>query len=129
MGALLQLGSVLATLPDPVLVGAGGAVGAVARYGVGELLGRESFPVSVVLVNAVGSFLAALVAFAHATDEVVLLVGVGICGSLTTFATFSFETVALWERDRRAAAVAHAVGTLAVCLLAVALGWLLAPIA
>lgn len=113
----------LAAVPDAHLVGTGGALGAVVRYAVGEVIEREAFPYSVVLVNVVGTFLAALVAFWEPSSHVTLLVAVGFCGALTTFSTFSFQTVHLWEQERNTAAVVHAVGTLAACLLSVGAAW------
>jgi len=122
------LGNGLGSAQPALLVGVGGALGAVTRYAVGEVAGRESFPSSVVLVNAVGSFLAALVMIRSPSSEATLLLAVGYCGSLTTFSTFSFQTVHLWEQERRLAAVLHAVGTLAASLAGVGLAVLLASI-
>lgn len=122
---LSSVSDLLGAVPPAQLVGAGGALGAVVRYVVGEAVERETFPYSVVLVNVAGTFLASLLAFAAPASEVALLVAVGFCGALTTFSTFSFQTVHLWEQDRRTAAAIHAGGTLAACLLGVAAAWLL----
>lgn len=113
-------------MESAVLVGIGGAIGAVLRYAVGEYVERETFPLSVLVVNVSGSFVAGLIAFAPVDGDAALLVGVGICGSFTTFSSFSFQAVHLWENDRRAAAVVHAVGNLLACLAAVGLAWVLA---
>lgn len=63
-----------------------GALGAVLRYLVSFL------PWGVLAVNVVGSFIAGL-ALASLTGEWQLVVLTGFCGGLTTFSTFSVETV------------------------------------
>ncbi|MDZ7701412.1 MAG: CrcB family protein [Halobacteriales archaeon] len=114
------------TALDPAqLVGLGGAAGAVLRYGVSRALAGRAFPVATLAVNAVGSFALALVTFANAGDAVLLAVGTGACGSFTTFSSFAFETVRLWEGgDRRLAAV-NALGNLAAAGVGIGLAWLL----
>ena len=106
------------------LVGTGGAIGALLRTYVSRAVDRESFPVGTLTVNVLGSFVLGALTFAAVGNDVALLVGTGICGSFTTFSSFSFETVRLWEEGERGRAVANALGTLAGALLAVGLAWL-----
>lgn len=70
-------------------------------------------------MNVVGSFVLGLVAFAETTGDVALFLGVGACGSFTTYSSFSFQTVRLWEAGDRRGAVGYAVGTLALCVAGV----------
>lgn len=107
------------------LVGVGGALGAVIRYGVYTVLPTDDYPSATLVVNVFGSFLLGLVAFGGAGDGSALFVGVGICGAFTTYSSFSVDVVRLWERDRKGAAIGHAVGNLACALLAVGVAWLL----
>jgi len=100
------------------LLGTGGAVGAVLRYGVDQLLVSDRFPLSTLVVNAVGSFVLGLVVFAGLRSEVVLLVGTGACGSFTTYSSFSVQTVRLWETGERLRATVYALGSLGLCLAA-----------
>lgn len=79
------------------LVGTGGAIGAVLRHFVGLWIRHDRFPFGTLSVNVGGSFVLGLVTFAGITNEVALLVGIGACGSFTTYSSFSFETVRLWE--------------------------------
>ena len=119
------LAPLLSYEPQPAhLVGTGGAIGAVLRHWVYLSLAGDRFPWPTLLVNAVGSFVFALVVVAGAEESVVQLVGVGICGAFTTFSTFSVETVQLWERGDRWVAVANAVGNLVLSLAAIGLAWL-----
>lgn len=108
-------------MEGPLLVGLGGGAGAACRYLVGLALADARYPLPTLVVNVLGSFLFGGLIFGGAADPVLLLVGVGFCGALTTYSTFSVETVRLWE-DSRLLAVGYALGTLAVCLVAAALG-------
>ncbi len=84
-----------------LLVGAGGFVGANARYLAGLVttawLGTR-FPFSTFFINASGSFLLGLVGTLAAErwlphpESFRLLLGVGFLGAFTTFSTFEFET-------------------------------------
>lgn len=103
------------------LVGTGGAVGAVCRHYVGVWLQHDRFPFGTLGVNVGGSFILGLVTFLGLPTDAALLVGTGACGSFTTYSSFSFETVRLWETGDRFRAALYAGGTLGLCLSAVAL--------
>ena len=111
-----------------LLVVLGGAVGAPARYladrWVTALL-PGPFPWGTFAVNAAGSFALGLL-MATAPAWLVALGGAGFCGALTTFSTFSFETVELLEHGRPATAVANVVASVVTSVAAAALGWWLA---
>jgi CrcB protein len=86
------------------LVGAGGALGAMARYGVGGLVNRNAalanFPFGTLAVNLLGCLLIGLGAgLADAKQafapEVRLFLFVGVLGGFTTFSSFGYETVML----------------------------------
>jgi len=114
---------------DPAhLVGIGGALGALARYYVGQAVDRKSFPLGTLTVNVVGSFVLGLVTFLAPRESVALLVGTGACGSFTTFSSFSFDTVRLWEQGRPAVALGNAVVNLAGALAAIGLAWVVASV-
>ncbi|GGK84153.1 fluoride efflux transporter CrcB [Haloarcula sebkhae] len=100
------------------LVGTGGALGAVARYTVGQLLASDRFPFSTLAVNVVGSFALGLVVFAGLNSDTALLVGTGACGSFTTYSSFSVQSVRMWETGDRLRASMYALGTLGLCLTA-----------
>lgn len=107
----------------------GGAVGALARYGLGGWVqGRTGFgfPLGTLVVNVLGCL---LIGFAlryleavRLAPEVRALVGVGVLGAFTTFSTFGYETVALLEDGAWVRAAAYALGSLALGLTAVYLG-------
>lgn len=85
-----------------VLIAAGGAAGAVARYGLSgwiQNLGGGSFPAGTLFVNAAGSLLMGLFwglsELVPVAPGIRLLFAVGFLGSFTTFSTFSLETFTL----------------------------------
>ena len=87
------------------------------------------FPWGTFTVNIIGSLVLGLVLGAASSGavpaSVVAFVGTGICGALTTFSTFGFETVRLLEEGSILAAAANAVGSLAAGLAAGTVGWAL----
>lgn len=109
----------------PVLVGIGGALGAVARYAVGELVQTDGVPAATLTVNVLGTFVLGLLTFGGAGSEIALLVGTGACGAFTTFSAFSVGTVEVWARGDRWLAVGYALGTLVAAGVALLLAWLL----
>lgn len=106
------------------LIGAGGAVGAVLRYLVYQVIPNETFPFATLTVNSIGSFVIGIVAFSGLNTPLTLFVAVGVCGAFTTYSTFSFETVGLWGDEAGWLAVANAAGNVALCLCAVGIAWL-----
>lgn len=105
------------------LVAVGGALGAVCRYQLSQWLAHDRLPVGTFTVNVVGSLLLGLIIGAGGSEHLVLFVGIGFCGAFTTYSSFSFETVRLWENGARLRATLYAVGTFSVCLLGYGLGW------
>jgi CrcB protein len=101
-------------LGNLISVAVGGAVGASLRYltgiGVVRLLGHSPFPVAIILVNVLGSFLMGVfvVAAAHrGLTHLSPLVMTGLLGGFTTFSAFSLEAVTLYERGEVGQAVLY----------------------
>lgn len=111
----------------------GGAIGAPLRY-LTDLLVQSRhdsvFPWGTFIVNVVGSFAlgvtAALVVGLGLPAWFLALVGTGLCGALTTFSTFGYETVRLLEEGSTLTAVTNSISSLVVGLAACAGGWGLA---
>ena len=116
-----------------IFIAAGGAFGAVLRYGasvgVYSLLGR-GFPYGTLFVNVSGSllmgFLSVIMLERFDIDpEWRAAVLVGVLGSFTTFSTFSIETLNLLEQGENKRAKDNIVMSVFVCLLAVLFGVLI----
>jgi CrcB protein len=108
-----------------IAVGVGGALGAMARHGVGLVAMRAlgpNFPWGTLTVNVAGGFAMGLFAAWMASREphgafLRSFVAVGLLGGFTTFSAFALEAVTLW-RDRSAGIAA--IYVLASVLLSIA---------
>jgi CrcB protein len=105
---------------DALLVGSGGACGALARYLVSARL--EARTLDTFVVNVCGSFALGVVLAMSVGEGATLAAGTGFCGAFTTFSSFAVETVRAFETGDRYRAFAIAAGTLAAALVAVWLG-------
>lgn len=112
-----------------VMVLLGGALGAPLRYCADLFVQSRHdtvFPWGTFLVNVLGSLVlgvtAALVS-GGAAAWVFPLVGTGFCGALTTFSTFSYETVRLVEEGSLREAALNCLASVAVGLGACAAGF------
>ena len=102
-----------AMLITTLQVAIGGAIGAALRFVVGVGLLRlysSGFPISVLIINVLGSFLMGffVVAFLQRGDEMLnpFLV-TGLLGGFTTFSAFSLEAVNLFERGAVSQGIAY----------------------
>jgi CrcB protein len=114
-------------------VALGGALGSVTRYACSGLALRwfgAQFPWGTLFVNVSGSFaIGVLGALAMhgtrslATGDARAFLVVGLLGGFTTFSSFSLETLTLARAGQLGAAGANVLASLALCLLAVWLGF------
>jgi CrcB protein len=117
-----------------LLIGLAGAVGTLARYGIGLWAGKTfgmTFPYGTLIVNVVGCFLIALVAQLAVTTTVIspvlrLTLTTGFMGGLTTYSSFNLETTNLLRERAWSAAMANLGLTLAACFVAGLIGLVLA---
>ncbi len=111
----------------------GGVAGVNARYWLGVWINRwasSQFPWATFAINVSGAFaigfLTALLARWSPHSYLRLLLLVGFLGGYTTFSTFAFETVTLWQRGELAFSLTYALGSVAGGCAAVILGAVLA---
>ncbi|MGW3867488.1 fluoride efflux transporter CrcB [Streptomyces sp. NPDC005047] len=111
------------------LVIAGAAVGAPLRYLTDLSVQKRHdtvFPWGTLAVNVAGclilGLLAGAVTYDAASNSLQLLVGTGFCGALTTYSTFSYETMRLAESGARFFAAANIVASIVAGLGAAFLG-------
>jgi fluoride exporter len=111
-----------------LLVALGGAVGSVARYGLGVRLAGANWPQATFAANLLGGLLIGLLAgflaarSGESSERLRLLLQVGVLGGFTTFSAYSLEAVMMIERRAYGAAGAYALGSVVASLLAVGLG-------
>ncbi|MFG2814370.1 fluoride efflux transporter CrcB [Streptomyces sp. NPDC048410] len=112
-----------------LLVIIGGAAGAPLRYLTDRAVQKRHdavFPWGTFTVNVLGCFILGLLTGAvvagAASSHVQLLIGTGLCGALTTYSTFSYETLRLTEDGARFLAAANVVASVVAGLGAAFVG-------
>ena len=108
-------------------MGAGGAVGSIARYAASMLFAHLAISGhwATLLVNIVGSFLIGL-AIPLLSGGAHLIAVVGFCGGFTTFSTFSLQALQLFQAGERLTAAVYVAVSLVVSIAMVLLGMFLA---
>lgn len=110
-----------------ILVGVGGALGAILRFVVNKQFSWSEYPLATFTVNILGSlllgFFIAKLAVNHPQNY--LLLGVGFCGAFTTFSTFCFEMVQFFQKGNYTIGFLYLFGSLMVGCLAILLGFYL----
>lgn len=115
-----------------LIVAAGGALGAVARYGVGRLLPATGWPWPTLTVNLVGGLLMGLLAGwlafrgGEQAETLRLFAAVGLLGGFTTFSAFSLETALMIEKRQFALASGYVAASVVLSVAALFLGLLIA---
>ena len=110
-----------------VAVAAGGVAGAAIRWALLSQLTAGRFPWPVVALNVVGSVLLGVLLAAewsHPSSRLLLhdAGGIGFCGGLTTFSTFTLEVVDLSREGDLELAVLYAVGSVTAAIAGVVAG-------
>jgi CrcB protein len=118
-------------------VALGGALGSVSRFWVNGFVSDKvgaTFPWGTLVINVVGSFVIGVIG-AVASPEGRLdsqsrqfatqFLMIGICGGYTTFSSFSLQTLNLLRDREWLYAGGNVLLSVALCLVAVWLGWML----
>jgi CrcB protein len=98
-----------------LLVALGASLGAPLRYLADRAVQARHdsvFPWGTLTVNVFGSLLLGFLAGLPADPAVAALAGTGFCGALTTYSTFSYETLRLVQVGARFYALANVVASL-----------------
>ena len=120
----------MATAKLYLMVALGGAMGACLRFFIAEtvlnLLGR-GFPYATLLVNIIGSFIMGLL-YGAIMQEIIVIVpwrtflGIGFLGALTTFSTFSLDTLLLMQQGAWLKAALNVSLNVGICVFVAWLG-------
>ena len=119
-------------MPTLIAVAVGGALGALARYGLSQIPMPQgtAFPWMTLLANVLGAifigFVAGLtLASPRLSQEQLAFIKTGFCGGLTTFSTFSLEAINLFETGKWGVAILYMAVSIILCLGGVILGKIL----
>lgn len=117
-----------------VLVGIGGSIGALLRYGIGRMVVNKHKPsfYGTLLVNLAGSFVLGLfigIGLEQQYAEIYACAGIGLLGGLTTFSTLNVQKVNLHQSGSRSTLAyyiaATYIGGLSLTAIGVGLGYLI----
>ena len=127
---MIGISATPATRWDVLLaIGAGGALGSLARYGLSVAIphGRGEFAVATLVTNVLGCLLigvlmAVLTTTARPHHLARPFLGVGVLGGFTTFSTFVVDTLDAATTGRILASLGYVLASVALCLAAVTAG-------
>ncbi|MEI6752046.1 MAG: fluoride efflux transporter CrcB [Paludibacter sp.] len=116
-----------------LIVGVGGFIGSIARFGVSKLNlygNLLSIPMGTLTVNILGSFLIGIITGISEKSEIIspalrLFLMVGICGGFTTFSSFTNENLTLFQNGQLLSALVYTGLSIFLGFSAVYIGFLL----
>ena len=103
---------------NALLAALGAGIGAPLRYLAAQRFGIRG----IFAVNVIGSFVLGVLTGAAVATPGMALLGTGLCGALTTYSTFGYETVELVRRGAGRVALLNVVGSVVLGVLAAAGG-------
>ena len=120
-------------LPHLLLVGLGGGLGSMLRFGLGRWIAQGALPWGTIVANILGSILIGMVMARTGptgTDDAhwQSFMAVGFCWGFTTFSSFSWQTLEQLRSGHAGLAFGHVLLSVVLCLGAVWLGWKLGRI-
>ena len=116
-----------------LLVGLGGGIGSILRFTVSLFSTKYldfKFPIATLSVNVIGSLLIGIIlAYLHKSNAVSsdlkFLLAIGFCGGFTTFSTFAWENLQLFNNQQYYLAMFYTLLSLLLCFIVVAVGYFL----
>ena len=111
------------------LVGVGGALGSMLRYGMAIVIGARSFPFSTFTVNLLGCLLIGILyglGLRHNVSNYTWkFFGIGICGGFTTFSAFSLEGLEFLQQGRMILFLVYVLLSVGLGLIFTYLGYII----
>lgn len=114
------------TFLEMVMVGTGGFLGAVIRYGLAKKMNHSAgIPSGTLAVNLIGALLIGLVFGLELSRGLTLLLASGLAGALTTFSTLNKELIELWSNGAKNHAVRYLLLTYGGGLVLATIGYVI----
>jgi CrcB protein len=114
--------------PTVWLIGLGGFLGTLCRYGTSVWVSRRFpaafIPYGTLLVNVLGCLLIGIIFGLSEKHELIsaqwrLILVVGFCGGFTTFSSFAYENVAMLQQGNYTGFIVYTLSSVLICLLSV----------
>lgn len=109
-----------------LIVGLGGAIGAIFRYIISLIPIKTEFPFLTFITNFLGALLIGVVLGLaeqkNLSQNLILFIKVGICGGFTTFSTFAAESLGLINKENYFIGAIYICLSICVCIFSVYLG-------
>ena len=112
------------SLRELVLVGIGGFIGAVLRYGLSNIIQSDNsaIPIGTLVVNFLGTLLLGIIVYsaelvAFITPEIRVFLTIGVLGAFTTMSTFGLEAFTMFEEGKSTLLILYVVGTVLLVFL------------
>jgi len=120
----------MGAMKNIIFIAFGGSIGAVARYLISRYFNNvfafSSIPIGTLVVNVIGAltigFLFASFNYYNISSEIKAFLTVGFLGALTTFSTFSLETINLFKQNEISGALLSIALNNILCLIMVLVG-------
>lgn len=109
-----------------LLAGMGGIAGSLTRYSLGQYIQKhlgKYFPAGTIIINVTGAFVLGLLNGSNISKNLSILLCDGFLAAYTTFSTFMFDGVKLFNTDRKTNAIMYIVFTIIPGIFAYTLGY------
>ena len=109
-----------------LLIGLGGGIGAMARYGLSLITVNSAFPFMTFITNILGALCIGIIVGIgndkQLSKDIILPIKTGFCGGFTTFSTFSLEMLTLIQNRQYFAGISYALLSVILCIVGVYIG-------
>ncbi|CAB1244717.1 fluoride efflux transporter CrcB [Clostridium sp. WLY-B-L2] len=108
-----------------LLVGTGGILGSIARYGIGKTISKHvnaRFPVGTFVINITGAIMLGILTSAQFGTNMYLFLGDGFLGAYTTFSTFMYEGFNLFKDNEKLNAFVYTLSSVIIGIIGFSIG-------
>lgn len=108
-----------------ILVGIGGAFGSLARFGLEKVISKRAnttYPIATFIINVSGALTLGFVSSLGLGNNIYILLADGFLGAYTTFSTFMYEGLNLFQQNEKLNAFVFLLGSLLLGIIGFVLG-------
>lgn len=112
-----------------LLIGFGGALGSLTRFGLGKLISSKSktkFPVGTFIINITGAILLGIVSSLKINVGAYQFMADGFLGAYTTFSTFMYESFQIFDDKKKLNAIVYIMSSMLLGVIGYVVGFKLA---